>query len=143
MAIWLQNIDVAFLNQRGIGTMTEYLGIEVVEIGDDFIKATMPVSAKTIQPLGFVHGGANVVLAETVASMAANMVVDINKYYCVGMEINANHIRSVTKGLVTAITRPIHIGRNTQVWTIELFNDAGEITCMSRMTAAVVARVKN
>ncbi len=100
----------------------------------------MPVNERTKQPIGILHGGANVVLAETIASTAANAVIDLQKFYCVGLEINANHIRSVTQGLVTATTSPIHLGRTTQVWQINIFNEAGKQTCVSRMTASVVTR---
>ena len=100
----------------------------------------MPANARTKQPLGIVHGGANVVLAETIASTGANLVIDPEKFYCVGLEINANHIRPVKEGLVTGIARPIHIGRTTQVWLIDLYNEAGKQTCVSRMTASVVPR---
>lgn len=102
--------------------------------------ATMPASDRTRQPIGIIHGGANVVLAETLASTAANAVVDQALYYCVGLEINANHLRSVREGIVTAVTRPIHIGRSTHVWSIDIFNEQQQITCSSRMTAYVVKR---
>ena len=142
MGIWFQEITVDVLNERCENTMSNFLGIRFTEVGPDFLKATMPVDARTKQPIGIVHGGANVVLAETVASTAANVVVDPDVSYCVGLEINANHIRSVREGLVTAITRLIHLGKSTQVWSIELFNEAGQITCVSRMTAAVISKLK-
>jgi 1,4-dihydroxy-2-naphthoyl-CoA hydrolase len=140
MHIWHQMITLDSVNQRSKDTMMAFLGIEFTEIGDDFMTATMPVSNRTRQPLGILHGGASVVLAETIASTAANMVVDFSKYYCVGLEINANHLRSAKQGLITGITRPIHLGRTTHVWSIELFNDNGQPTCISRMTACVLAR---
>ncbi len=140
MSIWFQAITVEDLNRRGEQTMAEFLEIVFTEVGDDFLVATMPASPRTKQPLGIIHGGASVVLAETVASTAANMAVDFNQYYCVGLEINANHIRSVREGTVRAITRPIHLGRTTQVWSIEISNQEGQITCLSRMTAYVLTR---
>ncbi|MFT4058072.1 MAG: hotdog fold thioesterase [Legionella sp.] len=140
MAIWFKELTLELLNQRGKNTMVEFLSIEFTEIGDDFLKATMPVTERTKQPIGILHGGANVALAETVASMAANTVVDLSQFYCVGLEINANHLRSVSEGVVTAITSPIHLGRTTQVWQITIFNDLGKQTCVSRMTAAVINR---
>ena len=140
MALWFQKLSLAEINQRGTNTMSEFLGIQFTEIGDDFLTATMPVTNRTKQPIGILHGGANVVLAETVASTAANAVIDLKKFYCVGLEINANHIRSVTEGLVTAVTSPIHIGRTTQIWQINIYNEAGKQTCVSRMTAAVITR---
>lgn len=141
-SIWYQPLTLEALNQRGAGTMTEFLGISLIEIGDDYLKATMPVNAKTKQPLGILHGGANVVLAETLASIAANVVLNTETHYAVGLEINANHIRSVSEGLVTGVTRPLHIGRTTQVWLIDIFNDKGKLSCASRMTAAVIERKK-
>jgi 1,4-dihydroxy-2-naphthoyl-CoA hydrolase len=140
MSIWFQEISPEILNQRGDNTLASHLGITFTEVGDDYLVATMLASDRTKQPLGIVHGGASVALAETVASTAANMVVDFDKYYCVGLEINANHLRSVKEGMVTAITRPLHLGRTTQVWTIEMTNEAGQATCISRMTACVLAR---
>lgn len=141
MSIWFnKNISIAELNVRGTNTMSEFLGIAFTEVGDDFLTATMPVNERTKQPIGILHGGANVVLAETVASTAANAVVDLSKFYCVGLEINANHIRSVRDGVITAITKPIHIGRTTQIWEIYIFNAQGKKTCISRMTASVLSR---
>ena len=122
MSIWFKNFTPADFNKRGENTMSDFLGIEFTEVGEDYIKATMPASERTRQPLGLVHGGANVVLAETLASSAANAVIDIEHYFCVGLEINANHIRAVREGLVTGITRPVHLGRTTQVWQTDLYN---------------------
>lgn len=140
MAIWFKEISIELLNNRGKNTLSEFLGIEFTAIGEDSMTATMPVDHRTKQPIGILHGGANVVLAETIASTAANAVVDLNHFYCVGLEINANHIRSVREGIVTAITTPIHIGRTTQIWQINIFNEAGKQTCISRMTASVISR---
>ncbi|KTC64929.1 esterase (plasmid) [Legionella adelaidensis] len=140
MAIWFQQITVEDLNNRGKNTMAEFLGIVFTEVGNDFLVATMPVDERTKQPIGILHGGANVVLAETVASTAANAVVDRNQFYCVGLEINANHIRSAREGIITAITKPIHIGRTTHVWHIDIFNELGKQTCVSRMTASVIKK---
>lgn len=138
--IWFRPLTPQMLNERGQHTLADFLEINFIDVGENSLTATMPANSRTKQPLGIVHGGANVVLAETVASTAANAVVDFNESYCVGLEINANHLRSVREGLITAITRPIHIGRSTQVWQIELFDDAGKPTCISRMTAAVISR---
>lgn len=140
MTIWFRNFTVNDLNLRGENTLAPLLGIEFTDIGENSLTAIMPATQRVKQPLGIVHGGANVVLAETVASTAANAVVDLEKFYCVGLEINANHIRSVRDGIITAKTYPIHIGRTTQVWHIDLYNEAGKQTCVSRMTAAVIAR---
>lgn len=143
MTIWFRELSTEELNQRGQNTMSEFLGIQFIEVGKDFLSATMPVNERTKQPIGILHGGANVVLAETVASTAANAVIDLNQFYCVGLEINANHLRSVKEGLVTAVTTPIHLGRTTQVWQINIFNEEGKQTCVSRMTAAVISRQAN
>lgn len=140
MAIWYKPISLEYLRLRNAGTCASYFGIEIIAIDDDSMTASMPVSAQVKQPLGIVHGGMNVVLAETVASNAANCVVDIDKFYCVGLEININHIRAVKEGSVKAITRPLHLGKSTQVWHIELFDDTEHLTAVSRMTAAVLKR---
>lgn len=140
MSIWFQPLTLEALNQRSENTLAAFLEIQFTEIGENSLTATMPANARTKQPIGIVHGGANVVLAETIASTAANAVVDLSKYYCVGLEINANHLRPVQEGLVTGITHPIHLGKSTHVWLIELYNDAGKVTCVSRMTASVRTR---
>lgn len=126
------------LNERGKNTMVEYLGIEITEIGEDFIKGKMPVDHRTQQPLGLLHGGANVVLAETLGSIAANEVLDQDKQYAVGLEINANHLKSARDGFVYGVTRPIHLGRKVQVWEIKINNEKGDLTCISRLTMAVL-----
>ena len=140
MSIWFKPISIEYLRLRNAGTCASYFGIEITAIDDDSMTASMPVSEKVKQPLGIVHGGMNVVLAETVASNAANCVVDIDKFYCVGLEININHIRAVKEGVVKAITRPLHIGKSTQVWNIDLFDAKEQLTAVSRMTAAVLKR---
>jgi 1,4-dihydroxy-2-naphthoyl-CoA hydrolase len=140
MRIWFEPLSLDDLNERGKNTLSDFLGICFTEMTDNSLTATMPVTDRNKQPIGILHGGANVVLAETLASTAANCVIDIQKFYCVGLEINANHIRSVKSGLVTAVTRPIHLGRTTQVWHIDIYNEAGQQTCVSRMTASVLSR---
>ena len=140
MAIWFRQFTSDDLNKRGENTLAECLGIRFTEVGEDTLTAIMPITERTKQPLGIVHGGANVVLAETLASTAANAVIDLERFYFVGLEINANHIRSVRDGVVTAITRPVHIGRTTQVWHVDIFDAAGKQTCVSRMTESVITR---
>jgi 1,4-dihydroxy-2-naphthoyl-CoA hydrolase len=140
MSIWFKPITLEDLKKRNENTCASYFGIEITEITDDSMTAIMPVTQKVKQPIGIVHGGMNVVLAETLASNAANCVVDIENYYCVGLEININHIRSVREGTVKAVTRPFHLGKSTQVWHIELFDDQNCITAVSRMTASVLKR---
>lgn len=128
------------LNQSSKNTMVEHLGIEYTEVGPDFITAKMPVDYRTHQPLGFLHGGASAALAETLGSIAANMVIDQDKYYCVGLEINANHIRRIRKGWVTGTARPVHIGKSTQVWEIKIINEKQQLVCISRLTLAVIKK---
>lgn len=138
--LWHKPFTLEDLNRRSEHTLAAFLGITFTDIGSDSLTATMPANERTKQPIGIVHGGANVVLAETVASTAANAVVDLAAFYCVGLEINANHIRAVREGLITGTARPVHLGRSTQVWLIDMFNDAGQLTCTSRMTASVIQR---
>ncbi|MCH1929216.1 hotdog fold thioesterase [Shewanella sp. A25] len=145
MSIWFKPVnleDCARLANgiSGKGTLMQTLGIEISEIGDDYLKATMTAAPENHNPMGIVHGGANVALAETVASYAANFVVDFEKFYCVGQEINANHLRASRNGLLTATAKPVHLGKRSSVWEILIHNSAGELTCISRMTAAVVER---
>jgi len=118
--------------------MGGYLGIEVTEIGKDYIKGRMPVDHRTRQPFGFLHGGASVVLAESLGSIAASFSVDQTKQYCVGLDINANHISGVKEGYVYGITKPIHLGRTTQVWEIRITNDQDKLVCISRITMAIM-----
>lgn len=138
MALFNPNVTTAALNTMSVNTMVTHLGIEFTRIGEDFIEARMPVDHRTHQPLGLLHGGASVVLAETLGSVAATCCVDMSKQYCVGLEINANHIKSVREGFVTGITRPIHVGKKTQVWEIRISNEQNELVCVSRITMAVI-----
>lgn len=138
MALFNPNVTTETLNKMSVNTMVTHLGIEFTRIGDDFIEARMPVDHRTHQPLGLLHGGASVVLAETLGSVAATCCVDMTKQYCVGLEINANHIKSVREGFVTGITRPIHVGKKTQVWEIRITNEQNELVCVSRITMAVI-----
>jgi 1,4-dihydroxy-2-naphthoyl-CoA hydrolase len=113
--------------------------MEITELGDDYLVGTMPVDQRTRQPFGILHGGASVALAETLGSIAANLVVDPQKFYCVGQEINANHLRPVAEGVVTGTARAVHIGRSSQVWEIRMLDGQGKLNCISRITMAVVA----
>lgn len=140
MAIWHQQPDLEKLNLRGKNTAVENLGIVITEVGDDYLKGTMPVDERTKQPLGLLHGGASVLFAESLGSIAANYCVNRDKSYCVGMEINANHLRSVKSGVVTGITRPLHLGATTQVWEIKIYNQVEKLVCVSRLTMAVVKK---
>jgi 1,4-dihydroxy-2-naphthoyl-CoA hydrolase len=140
MIPWRSLLSVQELNSGRGGTLIEHLGIEFIEIGDDFIRGTMPVDGRTRQPYGLLHGGASVALAETLGSTGAAMCVDSAEYQCVGQEINANHVRAARAGLVTGTARPVHLGGRTQVWTIDIVNEAGKLVCTSRLTMAVIRR---
>ena len=131
-------VSLESVNARHKDTMVDHLGIEITEIGVDFMIAKMPVDNRTKQPLGLLHGGASVALAETLGSVAANSVIDLEKQYCVGLEINANHIKSVKDGYVYGTTTAVHLGRKTHVWEIKVRNQAGQLTCISRITMAVI-----
>ncbi len=126
------------LNKMNKDTIVDHIGIEYTDMGEDFIAAKMPVDKRTHQPMGLLHGGASVVLAETLGSVAATMCIDNDKQYCVGLEINANHIRGVKEGYVYGITKPLHIGRKTQIWEIKITNEAGKLVCVSRITMAIL-----
>ncbi|MCC6287348.1 MAG: hotdog fold thioesterase [Chitinophagaceae bacterium] len=128
------------LQETSKGTMAEYLDISFSEIGDNYIKATMPVDHRTKQPYGLLHGGASVVLAETLGSVASSLVIDMEKSLCVGLEINANHIRAVKTGLVTGTATPIHLGSSTHVWEIKIHDEKGKLVCISRLTVAILKR---
>ena len=138
MRIWKKPISVEELAAVHQNTAVAYLGMEFLEVGDDFIRARVPVDSRTIQPYGLLHGGVSVVLAETLGSCGA-AYCSPEGHRAVGLDINANHIKGTTSGWVTGITRPVHLGRTTQVWQIDLHNDAGELTCVSRITMAVLA----
>ena len=140
MAIWFSEVDLATVRKMEHGNILEALGIEILEIGDDFVKGKMPVDHRTHQPHGILHGGASVVLAESLGSIASNLVVDTSVQYAVGLDVNANHIRPVSSGYVYGIARPIHVGRKSHVWSIEITNDQDKMVCISRLTMAVIMR---
>jgi 1,4-dihydroxy-2-naphthoyl-CoA hydrolase len=139
MSIWRNAATVEELQERARNTLIEWLGIRFTEIGPDFVRASMPVGAHTHQPMGVLHGGASVALAETVGSTAANLCVDPERELCLGQEINANHLRPVYAGQVTATARPLHRGNRSQVWQIEIRDEHERLVCVSRLTMAVVA----
>ena len=138
MRVWQKPISVAELTAMHVDTAVALLGMEFLEVGDDFIRARVPVDKRTRQPYGLLHGGVSVVLAETLGSCGAAYATP-EGYRAVGLDINANHITGVTSGWVTGITRPVHMGRTTHVWQIDMHNEAGELTCVSRITMAVLA----
>lgn len=140
MKIWSGTPTIIMANERARESMSEYLGIEFTEIGDDFLVAKMPVDHRTKQPIGIMHGGASCVLAETVGSTAANYCVDQKEFYCVGLDINTNHIRSMREGFVVAVAKPFHLGRTTQVWSIDIKDEAGKLVSVNRLTMMVMKR---
>ena len=138
MSIWKQATDLERLNGWSANTMMETLGIRISAVGDDWLQGTMPVDHRTHQPYGLLHGGASVVLAETLGSTAAMLTLDPDKELAVGLEINANHIRGVRGGTVTGTARMLHLGRSTQVWEIRIENEDNALVCVSRITMAVI-----
>ena len=138
MSVWRTQPNIEQLNAMQKNTIGELLDIRFEAVDDESLTASMVVDHRTHQPFGLLHGGASVVLAETVGSTAAYLCVDPSKFYCVGLEVNANHLRGVRSGRVTAVARAIHIGRTTQVWDIRLTSDDGKASCVSRLTMAVV-----
>ena len=136
------DLTLESLNQMSSKSMVRHLGIEFIEIGEDYLKASMPVDTRTHQPFGVLHGGASVALAETLGSVAANVVLTSPDQYCVGQEINANHIRSVREGLVYGVSRPVHIGKTSQVWEIRISDERNRLVCISRITLAVLNKNK-
>ena len=141
--IWFKkDLSLADFKELGKQTIAELLDIRFTEVGPDFLKATMPVDHRTHQPNGLLHGGASCVLAETLGSIASAKVIDPEKFSCVGLEINANHLRSVRSGLVTGIATPIHIGASTHVWDIKIFDEREKLICISRLTVAILKKNK-
>jgi 1,4-dihydroxy-2-naphthoyl-CoA hydrolase len=138
MAIWFGNPTIEDARVSQAGLLAPHLGIEFTEFGADYLRGTMPVEARTHQPMGYLHGGASLVLAETLGSVAANYVVDRARQRCLGQEINANHLRPVSDGIVTGTARPFHIGARSQVWSIEIRDPRERLVCISRLTVAVV-----
>ncbi len=140
MSLWNAPTDLNLIRRWQKDTLDQTLGIEITEIGDDFVRGTMPVDARTRQPFGLLHGGASVALAETLGSTAANLCLEPGTAVAVGLDINANHIRAVTSGHVTGTARPLHVGRTTQVWEIRIEDEAHRLTCIARLTMAVTPR---
>jgi 1,4-dihydroxy-2-naphthoyl-CoA hydrolase len=140
MAIWFRDFSTAYARERGVGTMIDHLGIEILEAGDDYLRGRMPVDERTRQPAGVLHGGASVAFAETLASWAASYCVDPSQHHCVGIEINANHVRPVSDGYVLGTARSLNLGRTLQVWEVRIENEQGKLVCISRVTMAVLKK---
>ncbi len=136
--IWFKSPNIELMNQQMENTACSNLGIVITEIGADYVVGTMPADERTFQPIGLVHGGANVLLAETLGSMAANLCLDTSKEYAVGQEINANHLRGVRSGTVRGVAKIIHKGRTSQVWEIRMMDNQERLSCISRLTMAVI-----
>ena len=141
MSIWFnQSISLEKIKEFGKDSMAEFLGMEWTSIGDDFLEMSLPVNEKTKQPYGLLHGGASCVLAETVGSVASALVIDMNKFYCVGLEINANHVRGAKEGIVLGKATPLHLGKTTHVWDIKIKDSNDKLICVSRLTVAIIAK---
>lgn len=140
MSIWRLDPDIEQLNQIRKNSLVETLGIEIIEIGDDYIKGTMPVDKRTLQPEGKLHGGASAALAETLGSIGSTLCIDMQNYYCVGMSINSNHLRPATSGYVTGIATPLHIGLTTHIWNIDIQGNQKKLISVSRLTTAILKR---
>jgi 1,4-dihydroxy-2-naphthoyl-CoA hydrolase len=141
MSIWFnKNLSLPDIQPLGPNTMGEHLGMEWVAVGNDFLKMRMPVDDRTKQPYGLLHGGASCALAETVGSIASHFIIDPEKFICVGLEINANHVRSARSGYVTATCTPLHIGASTHVWDIKIIDDKEKLICISRLTVAILKK---
>ncbi len=140
MSLWKQKPDLAQVNAWSRNTLAEALGMVVTEIGDDYLRGTMPVDARTHQPFGLLHGGASVALAETLGSLAGNLCLDSRQQVAVGLDINANHVRSIKSGVVTGTARCVHLGKSTQIWQIDIVDEQQRLVCVSRLTMAVVAQ---
>lgn len=138
--IWIKDYSLELINSIFTSNMTGFLDIKAIAIGDNFLQATMPVGDKVKQPFGILHGGASVVLAESVGSIASGLIIDPEKYMGVGMEVNANHLKSVSSGIVTATCTPFHIGSKTHVWDIKIHNEDQVLICISRLTVAIIAK---
>jgi 1,4-dihydroxy-2-naphthoyl-CoA hydrolase len=140
MSIWHDSPDITLSQELGKNTIHDSLGIEITEVGEDYIAGKMPVDKRTVQPYGILHGGASVVLAESLGSIASHYVVDTNKYVTVGLDINANHLRPVRSGFVYGKATPIHLGRKNHVWNIDITNDRDKLICKARLTIAVIKK---
>jgi 1,4-dihydroxy-2-naphthoyl-CoA hydrolase len=139
-SIWHHMPNPSLMEKTSEGTIDQHLGIKITDVGDDYLTGTMPADHRTFQPYGIVHGGANVVLAETLGSMAGAHVIDTEHYLCMGQEVSATHLRPVSSGLVTGTARPIHLGRRSQVWEIRITNDQGKLSCIAKLILAIVPK---
>lgn len=140
MGIWFKEPNLEETNSWSQGTILEHIGIQITDIGEDYIEGTMPADHRTFQPYKLVHGGANIVLAESLGSIGAMLTLNSDKYMCVGQEVNANHLRGVSSGVVRGRAQPVHRGRKSQVWEIRLYDSSDKLSCISRLTLAVIEK---
>ncbi len=140
--LWFKKYTPEELNRMHENSMQSFCGVYFTEIGADYIKASMPVNERTKQPHGLLHGGANIVLAESLGSIGSVLCIDLDKFNCVGLDINANYLRAVRGGHIHGVTTPLHLGRSTQVWEVKIYDDEGKLSCVSRMTNAILKREK-
>ncbi|PID38395.1 MAG: esterase [Proteobacteria bacterium] len=140
MTIWKKRLELSEVQRFCADTLVSHLAIEFTEVGEDYLCAKMPVDARTVQPMGLLHGGASVTLAESLGSMAGSLCVDLGTQHCVGLEINANHVRAVRSGWVYGRARPLHLGGRTQIWEIRIEDEEQRLVCISRLTLAVIQR---
>ena len=144
MSIWYRkNYTIGELNELGRGTMAEILGMDFIEIGDDFLKLQMPVDHRSKQPYGLLHGGASAAMIETIGSVASSMCINNEKQICVGMEINCNHLKGVTDGFVKATAKPIHLGASSHVWDVRIEDENTRLICVGRLTVAILKKREN
>ncbi len=139
-SIWYRTPEPSLIDAMSKGTIDEHLGIKITQVGDDYLSGTMPADKRTFQPYGIVHGGANVVLAETLGSIAGAHVIDTNSQLCLGQEVSATHLRPVSSGMITGTARPIHLGKRSHVWEIRLENDQGKLSCIAKLILAIVPK---
>ena len=139
-AIWHRRPDPLLIGKMSQGTIDEHLEIIITDVGDEYLTGTMPADQRTFQPYGVVHGGANVVLAESLGSIAGAHVIDSDQYICLGQEVSATHLRPVSSGLVTGTARPIHLGKRSHVWEIRLTNDEGKLSCLAKLILAIIPK---
>jgi 1,4-dihydroxy-2-naphthoyl-CoA hydrolase len=142
-SIWNHIPNLSLMEKMREGTIDQHLGIKITDVGDDYLTGTMPADSRTFQPYGIVHGGANVVLAESLGSMAGAHIIDTESFTCMGQEVSATHLRPVSSGLITGTARPIHLGRRSHVWEIRLTGDQGKLSCIAKLILAIVPKKAN
>jgi 1,4-dihydroxy-2-naphthoyl-CoA hydrolase len=143
MSIWFKEYSLEEINEMCRGNMLQHLDIKFNGIGSNFLQATMPVDHRTVQPMGLLHGGASLALAESLGSMGSTLCLNPETHYCVGIEINANHLKAVRQGIVSGVARPLHLGSRTHVWEIKISNEHNKLICISRLTLAIIKKTES